>query len=138
MDKASKLAASSDNKVSSNDVDTSSLRHLIRWLIEDRNWWYRYIWTIWKQSAEIQRRNDALAASTETDPNVLFDLWYTEYTRIDKYRLARWPPELLDELCLLLEHVRANRRAEDDAPSATPALPPAQGSLYPKGTSSDY
>jgi len=53
--------------------------------------------------------------STEQVPEIPskpdpFDLWYAEYTRKDKWRLPELGLEFLDEICMLLEQVRANRR----------------------------
>lgn len=39
-----------------------------------------------------------------------FDLWYAEYIGEDKQLLAGLGPEFLDEICMLLEQVRASRR----------------------------
>ena len=39
-----------------------------------------------------------------------FDLWLTEYTKKDERRLSKLGPEFLDEVCMLLEQVRASRR----------------------------
>jgi hypothetical protein len=49
----------------------------------------------------------AKGTSSESD---FFELWLTEYTRKNKKRLAGLGAEFLDELCMLLEQMRATRR----------------------------
>jgi len=59
-----------------------------------------------QQSAEPSSQQ---AVGTSFDPG-FYEEWLADYTRKDQRRLSKLNPELLDEICKLLEQVRTSRR----------------------------
>lgn len=96
------------NLLESDNETKTILRKLIYQIEEDRN--------RKTDSSNNEKANDTPHGNPTSTP--LFNGWYEEYTRSNRWRLAEWDNDTLDELCILWQQLSEQEKIEESVSAA--------------------